>query len=184
MGRLIYTGITSLDGYIADESGSFDWSMPDEEVHRFVNGLDRNMRTFLLGRQLYEVMAYWDSVPPDEPEAIQEYARIWQAADKVVYSRSLTELDAPRTRLEHNFDPDAVRTLVEASDGDVSVGGAALAAQALQAGLVDEVQQLLSPVIIGGGKRFLPAGLRLDLELVEEQRFGNGVVFLHYRVQK
>ncbi|MCQ1954420.1 dihydrofolate reductase family protein [Arthrobacter sp. zg-Y238] len=184
MGRLIYTSITSLDGYIADESGSFDWSMPDEEVHSFVNGLERDVHTHLLGRQLYEVMAYWDTVPAeDEPPAIHDYARIWQAADKVVFSRTLTDLTAPRTRLEREFRPAAVRALVEKSDGDVSVGGANLAGQALQAGLVDELQQLLSPVIVGGGKRFLPDGLRLDLELLEEKRFANGVVFLRYRVR-
>ncbi|MCC9205465.1 dihydrofolate reductase family protein [Arthrobacter sp. zg-Y769] len=184
MGRLIYTSITSLDGYIADESGSFDWSMPDEAVHSFVNELERDVRTHLLGRQLYEVMAYWDAVPAeDEPPAIHEYARIWQAADKVVFSRSLSEVSAPRTRLEREFRPAAVRALVEASDGDVSVGAANLAGQALKAGLVDELQQLLSPVIVGGGKRFLPDGLRLDLELLEEKRFANGVVFLRYRVR-
>ncbi|MCQ1987819.1 MULTISPECIES: dihydrofolate reductase family protein [unclassified Arthrobacter] len=184
MGRLIYTSITSLDGYIADESGSFDWSMPDEEVHSFVNGLERDVHTHLLGRRLYEVMAAWDAVPAeDEPPAIHEYARIWQGADKVVFSRTLAGLSAPRTRLEREFDPAAVRALVEASDGDVSVGGADLAGQALQAGLVDELQQLLSPVIVGGGKRFLPDGLRLDLELLEEKRFANGVVFLRYRVR-
>ncbi|MCC3292079.1 dihydrofolate reductase family protein [Arthrobacter sp. zg-Y1110] len=184
MGRLIYTSITSLDGYIADESGSFDWSMPDEEVHSFVNGLESDVRTHLLGRRLYEVMAAWDAVPAeDEPPAIHEYARIWQAADKVVFSRTLADLSAPRTRLEREFDPAAVRALVEASDGDVSVGGADLAGQALQAGLVDELQQLLSPVIVGGGKPFLPDGLRLALELLEEKRFANGVVFLRYRVR-
>ena len=183
MGRLIYTGITSLDGYVADASGSFEWSMPDDEVHSFVNGLDRNVRTHLVGRQLYEVMSYWDAAPPEgEPPAILEYARIWQASDKVVFSRSLSGVSAPRTRLEREFDPPAVRALVEASNGDVSVGGANLAAQALKAGLVDELQQLLSPVIVGGGKRFLPEGLRLDLELLEEKRFANGVVFLRYRV--
>ena len=183
MGRLIYTGITSLDGYIADESGSFDWAMPDEEVHGFANQLDRTTGTYLLGRQLYEVMRFWDAEPAaDDPPVIHEYARIWQGADKVVYSRSLTGLDGPRARLEHQFNPDDVRALVEASDGDVSVGGADLAGQALKAGLVDEVRQLLFPVIVGGGKPFLPDGLRLDLELLEERRFGNGAVYLHYRV--
>ena len=182
MGRLIYTGITSLDGYVADESGSFDWSRPDEEVHRFVNGLDRHVRTHLLGRRMYEVMAYWDSVPADEPDAVQEYAQIWQGADKVVFSRSLAGVSAPRTRLEREFTPQAARAIVEATDGDVSVGGAELAGQALKAGLVDELQQLFCPVVIGGGKRFLPDGLQLDLELLEQRRFGNGVVFVRYRV--
>ena len=184
MGRLIYTGITSLDGYIADESGSFEWAMPDEEVHAFANELDRNTGIYLLGRRMYEVMAFWDTEPgAEEPAVIHEYAGIWQGADKVVFSRSLTGLDGPRARLEQHFTPDDVRALVEAADGDVSVGGAELAGQALKAGLVDEVRQLLFPVIVGGGKRFLPDGLRLDLELVEERRFGNGAVFLHYRVR-
>ena len=185
MGRLIYTGITSLDGYIADEAGSFEWAMPDEEVHAFANELDRNTGTYLLGRRMYEVMAFWDTEPgPEEPPVIHEYARIWQGADKVVYSRSLATVDGPRARLEHHFNPDDVRVLVEASDSDVSVGGADLAGQALKAGLVDEVRQVLFPVIVGGGKRFLPDGLRLDLELVEERTFGNGAVFLHYRVRR
>ena len=184
MGRLIYTSITSLDGYVADEAGSFDWSMPDDEVHRFANGLDRNIGTHLYGRGLYDVMAAWEAVPADgEPSTEQEYAQIWQAADKVVFSRSLSGVSTRRTRLEREFDPAAVRRLKEASDDDLSVGGPVLAGQALQAGLVDELQQLLSPVVIGGGKRFLPDGLRLDLELLQERRFGNGVVYLRYRVQ-
>lgn len=184
MGRLVYTGLTSLDGYVADESGSFEWAMPDEEVHLFANELDRRVRTHLIGRQLYEVMSYWDSVPPDgEPPAILEYARMWQATDKVVFSRTLPRVSAPRTRLEHEFDPVAVRALVNASDGDVSVGGPLLAAHALRAGLVDELQQLVSPVIVGGGKAFLPKGLRLDLELRDRRRFTNGVVFLRYRIR-
>lgn len=184
MGRLIYTSITSLDGYVADAAGSFDWSMPDEEVHRFANELDRNVRLHLYGRELYGVIRYWDTVATDgEPSAGQEYAQIWQAADKVVFSRSLPAVSTRRTRLEREFDPSAVRQFKEQADGDVSVGGPNLAGQALQAGLVDELQQLLSPVIIGGGKHFLPGGLRLGLDLLEERRFGNGVVYLRYRVQ-
>lgn len=183
MGALIYTGITSLDGYVADESGSFDWSMPDEEVHRFANELDRGISTHLYGRGLYEVMSYWDSAPPDgEPSVMAEYAEIWQDADKVVFSRTLTEAPTRRTRLEREFSPDRVRQWKESSSGNLSVGGPVLAGQALRAGLVDEVQQLISPVIVGGGKRFLPDGLRLDLELLQERRFGNGVAFLRYRV--
>ncbi|MET4061949.1 dihydrofolate reductase [Arthrobacter sp. UYP6] len=183
MGQLVYTCITSLDGYVADEDGNFDWSMPDEEVHAFVNDLERNIGTQLYGRGLYEVMAAWDTMPvAEEPEEIQDYAEIWKAADKIVFSRSLQSVDTSNTRLEHEFDADAVRRLKEASDRDLSVGGPDLAGQALRAGLVDEVQLLLSPVIVGGGKAFLPAGLRLGLDLLEERRFGNGVVFLRYGI--
>ncbi|MCC3295336.1 dihydrofolate reductase family protein [Arthrobacter sp. zg-Y411] len=184
MGRLIYTAITSLDGYVADESGSFDWSMPDEEVHRFVNNLERGVGTQLLGRRMYEVMSYWDTVETEnEPAAVQDYARIWRGAEKVVFSRSLAGVSAPLTRLEREFDPDAVQRLKAESDADLSVGGAELAGRALRTGLVDELQQLLSPVIVGGGRHFLPAGLRLELDLQEERRFGNGVVFLRYLVR-
>lgn len=185
MGRLIYSGITSLDGYIADGDGQFDWSAPDEEVHSFVNDLERGIGTALYGRALYEVMAVWDTMPlADEPEVIRDYAGIWKATDKMVFSRSLPRVDTANTTLVRAFDPDAVRRLKEDSVRDISVGGAALAAQALQAGLVDELHQLLSPVVVGGGKPFLPDGLRLDLELLDERRFGNGVVFLRYAVTR
>lgn len=184
MGRLLYTSITSLDGYVADEEGAFDWSMPDEEVHRFVNDLERGVPLQLYGRRLYEVMQSWDSVPADgEPSAGTEYAGIWQAAEKVVFSRTLTGVATGRTRLERDFDADAVRRLKDEAAGNLSIGGPELAGQALKAGLVDEVQQFLSPVIVGGGKRFLPDGLRLGLELLDEKRFGNGVVYLRYRVR-
>ena len=183
MARLVYTCITSLDGYVADDDGNFDWSMPDEEVHAFVNGLERNIGTQLYGRGLYDVLAAWDTMPvAGEPTVIQDYAGIWKAADKIVFSRTLQTADTTNTRLERNFDPGAVRRLKEESGRDISIGGPGLAAQALQAGLVDEIQQLLAPVIVGGGKAFLPAGLRLDLELLEERTFGNGVVFLRYGV--
>ena len=183
MGRLVYSGITSLDGYVADEDGQFDWSAPDEEVHAFVNDLERSIGTALYGRALYEVMAVWDTMPlADEPEVIRDYAGIWKATDKIVFSRSLPGVDTTNTRLERSFDPDAVRRLKEGSVRPLSVGGAMLAAQALRAGLVDELHQLLSPVVVGGGKPFLPDGLRLDLELLDERRFGNGVVFLRYGV--
>ncbi|MCC3267624.1 dihydrofolate reductase family protein [Arthrobacter gengyunqii] len=183
MGRLVYSGITSLDGYVADEDGQFDWSAPDEEVHAFVNDLERSIGTALYGRALYEVMAVWDTMAlADEPEVIRDYAGIWKATDKIVFSRSLPGVDTTNTRLERSFDPDAVRRLKVGSVRPLSVGGAMLAAQALRAGLVDELHQLLSPVVVGGGKPFLPDGLRLDLELLDERRFGNGVVFLRYGV--
>jgi dihydrofolate reductase len=180
MGRLVYSAIASLDGYIADEQGDFDWSAPDDEVHAFVNDLTRPARTHLLGRRMYEVLAVWETMDDPAPE-MQDFAQIWRAADKVVYSTTLQEVATARTRIERSFEPDAVRAIKE--QGDCTVGGAALAAEALRAGLVDEVQLLLSPVIIGGGTRALPDGVRLGLELVDERRFSNGVVHLAYRTQ-
>lgn len=183
MGRLVYTAITSLDGYVADEAGNFDWSMPDAEVHAFVNDLERNYGLHLYGRGLYEVMTAWETMPlDDEPAQLQDYAGIWRAAEKVVFSRSLTEVSTANTRLEAEFNPADVRRLKAGTDRDLAVGGPTLAGQALRAGLVDELHQLLSPVVVGGGKAFLPEGLRLDLELLDERRFGNGVVFLRYAV--
>jgi dihydrofolate reductase len=180
MGRLVYSAIASLDGYIADEQGDFDWSAPDDEVHAFVNDLTRPARTHLLGRRMYEVLAVWETMDDPAPE-MQDFAQIWRAADKVVYSTTLQEVATARTRIERSFEPDAVHAIKE--QGDCTVGGAALAAEALRAGLVDEVQLLLSPVIIGGGTRALPDGVRLGLELVDERRFANGVVHLAYRAQ-
>ena len=180
MGRLVYSAIASLDGYIADEQGDFDWSAPDDEVHAFVNDLTRPARTHLLGRRMYEVLAAWETMDDPAPE-MQDFAQIWRAADKVVYSTTLQEVATARTRIERSFEPDAVRAIKE--QGDCTVGGAALAAEALRAGLVDEVQLLLSPVIVGGGTRALPDGVRLGLELVDERRFSNGVVHLAYRTQ-
>jgi dihydrofolate reductase len=179
MGRLVYSAIASLDGYIADEQGDFDWSAPDDEVHAFVNDLTRPARTHLLGRRMYEVLAVWETMDDPAPE-MQDFAQIWRAAEKVVYSTTLQEVSSERTRLERSFEPGAVRAIKE--QGDCTVGGAALAAEAMRAGLVDEVQLLLSPVIVGGGTRALPDRVRLDLELVDERRFGNGTVYLRYRV--
>lgn len=183
MARLVCTGITSLDGYLADENGAFDWSAPDEEVHAFVNDLERPIGTYLYGRRLYEVMVYWETAhtQPDQPPVILDYATVWQAADKVVYSTTLGSVTSARTRLERTFEPQAVRAMKDAADRDLSIGGAALAAHAFRAGLVDEVNLFVSPVIVGGGKRFLPDRVRLNLELVDERRFRNGVVFLQYR---
>jgi dihydrofolate reductase len=179
MGRLIYSTIASLDGYIEDRNGKFDWAAPDEEVHRFVNEVERPIGTYLYGRRMYETMLFWESVH-GQADHIQDYAEIWQAADKVVYSKTLDAVSSDRTRIERDFEPDAVGRLK--SGGDISVGGAALASQALRAGLVDEYQTFIAPVIVGGGKRALPDEVHLELELLDERRFGNGTVYLRYRV--
>jgi dihydrofolate reductase len=182
--KLVYMAIASLDGHVEDEVGNFDWCMPDEQVHSFVNDLERPISTYLYGRRLYEVMVGWETAHtvPGQSAVNLDFAQLWQAADKIVYSRTLAAPSTARTRIERKFDPDAVRRLKESVAGDVSVGGAELAAQAIRAGLVDECHLLLSPVLVGGGKRALPSGVRLDLELLDERRFGNGVVHLHYRV--
>jgi dihydrofolate reductase len=184
MARLIYSAITSLDGYVADESGAFDWAAPDEEVHAFVNDLERPIGTYLYGRRMYNVMAVWETMHtlPDEPPVIQDFAAIWQAADKVVYSRTLQTVSSARTRIEQDFDPEAVRQMKAGAERDISIGGPALAAQAMAAGLVDEIHLFLTPVVVGGGNRGLPDGIRLELRLLDERRFGSGVVHLHYRV--
>jgi dihydrofolate reductase len=183
MGRLVYAAIASLDGYVADEGGRFDWSMPDEEVHAVVNELERAAGTYLYGRRMYEVLVAWETMDVEgEPAVIRDYAGIWRATDKVVYSSTLTEVASARTRIEPVFDPDAVRALKDASDADVTIGGPTLAAEALRAGLVDDLHLFLSPVSVGGGTPALPPGLRLDLRLAGERRFGNGVVQLHYRL--
>ena len=182
MARLIYTGIASLDGYIADEDGNFDWSVPDAEVHAAANELERDIGTHLFGRRMYEVMVAWDTMGDEgEPATIREFSELWRATDKIVYSRTLEAVSGPRTRLEREFDPDAVRRLKATAQRDLSIGGPGLAAPAIEAGLVDEYHLFVCPVVVGGGTRFLPAGLRLELELLEERRFGNGVVHLHYR---
>jgi len=186
MAKLIYTSITSLDGYIEDASGSFDWAAPDEEVHTYVNDQERRIGTYLLGRRLYETMRYWETADeePDQHPVALDYARIWQAADKVVYSSTLAEVTTRRTTLERTFDPQAVAAFVRSSESDVSVGGAALAAQALAAGIVDEVNLYLNPVAVGSGKRALPSDQRIDLELVDQQRFAGGVLHARYRVKR
>ena len=182
MALLVYTGITSLDGYISDAEGSFDWSAPDEEVHAFVNDLERPVGTYLYGRRLYETMVAWETMDdePDEPEVVRDFTRIWKAADKVVFSSTLESVSSGRTRLERVFDPLAIAALVASSDRDVSIGGAHLAATALRAGIVDEVRVFVNPVVVGGGTRFLPDGVRLGLELMHEHRFANGVVYCSY----
>jgi dihydrofolate reductase len=185
MAKLIYSAITSLDGYVADENGNFDWAAPDEEVHRFVNDLERPIGTYLYGRRIYETMVYWETAHtlPDQPPFIQDFAGIWQAADKIVYSKTLDTPSSARTRIERDFDPDAVRRMKASTERDISVGGPDLAAQAIKAGLVDEYHLFLTPIIVGGGKQSLPDNVRLELELLDERRFGNGVVHLHYRTK-
>ena len=184
MAKLIYSIQTSLDGYINDEEGKFDWAKPDEEVHTFFNDLERPVGSHLYGRRMYEVMSYWqDPDLTEQPDHIREYAGIWQGADKIVYSRTLKSAPTPRTQIESAFDPAAVRRVKEQADADLSVGGPHLAAEALRAGLVDELHQVLYPVIVGGGTGWLPDGLRLNLELLDERRFANGAVHLHYRTR-
>jgi dihydrofolate reductase len=181
--RLIYTAITSLDGYVADEDGNFDWSAPDEEVHGFVNDLERPIGTYLYGRRLYEVMRAWETMNtvPDLSPVVQDYAEIWQSADKIVYSKTLETVSTARTRVERDFDPEAVRRLKADASRDIAIGGPELAAQAIAVGLVDELHLFLTPIAVGGGKRSLPDGVHWKLELLDERRFGNGVVHLHYR---
>jgi dihydrofolate reductase len=185
MAKLIYSVITSLDGYVADKNGNFDWAAPDEEVHRFVNDLERPIGTYLYGRRIYETMVYWETAHslPDQPPFIQDFAGIWQGADKIVYSKTLETVSSARTRIERDFDPDAIRQMKASADRDFSVGGPDLAAQAIKAGLVDEYHLFLTPIIVGGGKQSLPDNVRRELELLDERRFDNGVVHLHYRTK-
>jgi dihydrofolate reductase len=183
MAKLIYSAIGSLDGYVEDASGKFDWAAPDEEVHAFVNELERPIGTYLYGRRMYETMVFWETVDPDGdfPAVGREWAAIWQAAEKVVYSRTLEAVSSARTRIERELDPDAVERMKQSSASDISIGGAELAGQAIAAGLVDELQLLLVPVLVGGGKRALPNDVRAQLELVDDRRFQSGAVFLRYR---
>ncbi|MEP6623047.1 MAG: dihydrofolate reductase family protein [Acidimicrobiia bacterium] len=186
MADLVYHVIASLDGYVADATGDFAWSEPDAEVHAFVNRQERAIGTALYGRRMYEVMVAWETMDPKtagNAEIMREYQEIWQTTDKVVYSGTLAEVTSARTRLERTFDPGAVRGLKDAATQSVSIGGPGLAAAALHAGLVDECGVYVNPVVVGGGTPWLPEGLRLDLDLVDEHRFGNGVVFLRYRVR-
>lgn len=184
MAKLIYSAITSLDGYVADGDGKFDWSAPDEEVHTFVNDLERPIGIYLYGRRMYEVMVYWESADQfkDQPSYIQNYARIWQAADKVVYSKTLDSVSSARTRIAESFDPNGIRQLKDIAERDISIGGADLAGQAMKAGLVDEYHLLVSPVVVGGGHKALPDDIRMNLQLQDHRSFTNGVVHLHYQL--
>ena len=185
MSRLGYTAIVSLDGYVNDAAGGFEWAAPNPELHAFYNDLDREIGTHLYGRRLFEVMSFWDTAlaEPDLPDVERDYAVIWQAADKIVYSSTLAEPTTPRTRLVRRFDPDEVRRLKAEADRDLSIGGPELAGVAIRAGLVDDIRIFWVPVIVGGGQYFLPAGVRLDLDLVTERRFAGQTVYLHYRVR-
>jgi dihydrofolate reductase len=182
MGKLIYSGIMSLDGYVADEDGNFDWSAPDPQVHAFVNDLERPIGTYLYGRRMYEVMASWRTGPgASDPHYLREYGEIWRSADKIVYSRTLQEVSSAGTRIERVFDPEAVRELKATAVRDISIGGAELASLAIRAGLVDEYHMFLTPVVVGGGTPYLPGSVRVSLDLLDEHVFDNGVVHLHYR---
>jgi dihydrofolate reductase len=184
MAKLLYSAITSLDGFVADEDGKFDWAEPDEEVHTFINDLERPVGTYLLGRRMYEVLVYWEtSALADQPPFVRDFAEIWKAADKIVYSRTLETPSSARTRIEREFDPEAVRQLKASAGRDLTVGGPELAAHAFKAGLVDECHLFLAPVVVGGGTHSLPDNVRLELELLDERRFGNDVVHLHYRTR-
>ena len=186
MGRLVYSVIASLDGFVNDASGDFRWAMPSEELHRFVNDLERPVGTYLYGRRLYEIMQVWEDFPgiEDEPEVMRDYAAVWRAADKIVFSTTLPEVTTPRTRLERSFDPVALRAMVDELDTDVSLGGPTLAAHALRAGIVDDVHVFLLPVVIGGGTSCWPSDTHLDLQLVDEHRFVDGTVHLHHRTKR
>jgi dihydrofolate reductase len=183
MAKLIYSVITSLDGYMEDEKGSFDWAEPDDEVYRFVNDLERPVGTYLYGRRMYETMVYWETAQglAGNPPCVRDFTEIWQAAEKIVYSNSLEAVSSNRTRIEREFAPTVIRELKATRERDITVSGPNLAAQAFKAGLVDECQLFLTPVVVGGGKPSLPDNVHLQLELLSERRFRSGVVFLHYR---
>ena len=182
MTALIYTVICSLDGYIADRDGNFEWAAPDEEVHAFVNDLERSVGCYLYGRRLYETMVAWETMDtgPDQPAVVRDYAQLWQAAEKIVYSSTLAQVSSARTRIEREFDLDAVRQLKTSAGADISVGGPHLAAHAIRAGLVDEIRLLVVPMIVGDGNPALPHDVRVTLALLDERRFGNGTVYLRY----
>lgn len=185
MGKLIYAANVSLDGYLEDETGAFDWSVPDEAVHAFWNEHERGIGTSLYGRRMYGTMRVWedDDWLADEPDVVREYAQIWRDTDKVVYSSTLEDVTTARTRIERRFEPEAVRELKAASGSDLSIGGATIGAEAFRHGLVDECVLLLCPVVVGGGQPALPRGVRLDLELLDHRRFDNGVVYVRHAVR-
>jgi dihydrofolate reductase len=182
MAKLIYPTISSLDGYVADENGKFDWAEPDEEVHAFVNDVERPAGTHLYGRRLYEVLVAWETIGEDgdQPPVILDFAGIWRAADKIVYSRTLETVSSARTRIEREFDPEAVRELKARSERSLLIGGPELAGEAIRAELVDEYHLFLAPVLVGAGKRVLPDDVRADLELLDTRRFASGFVYLHF----
>jgi dihydrofolate reductase len=184
LAKLIYSALTSLDLYVADQTGNFDWAAPDEEVHQFVNDLMRPIGTQLYGRRMYEVLVAWESddIAVGEPPVVADFAAIWRGADKIVYSRSLESVSSARTTIERDFDPEAIRAMKASADRDISIGGPELAANAIRAGLVDEIHLFLNPILVGGGNPALPDDVRVPLELLDERRFDHGVVYLRYRV--
>ena len=185
MVKLIYSAIASVDGYVADEDGDFDWAVPDEEVHAFINDLERPVGAYLYGRRLYETMVGWETDPTlaDQSPVLRDFAEIWQAADKIVYSKTLEAVSTARTRIDRDFDPEAVRQMKALAGRDLMVGGPELAAHAFRARLVDECHLFVVPMVVGGGKRSLPDDVRMKLELLDERRFGNGMVYLKYRIR-
>ena len=186
MARLIYSMLMSLDGYVADANGKFGWGAPaDPDVHTYINELGSSVGTYLYGRRMYETMVYWETADaiPNQPPFVLEWARQWKAAEKIVYSRTLAEPRSARTRIERAFDPEAVRRFKDIAEDDITVDGPELASHALRAGIVDELQMIVSPVVVGGGKRFFPSDVRLELDLLEERRFVNGVAALRYAVR-
>jgi dihydrofolate reductase len=186
MAKLNYSVITSLDGYVADAEGNFDWAEPDAEVHSFVNDLERSAGTYLYGRRMYETMAAWETDPglADQSSHIRDFAEIWQAADKIVYSRTLDAVVTERTAIAREFDPEAVRALKARAPQDILVGGPELASHAFRAGLVDALHLFVTPIVVGAGKRSLPKNVRLNLELLDERKFGRGMIYLHYRTSE
>jgi dihydrofolate reductase len=185
MANLIYSAIASLDGYIEDDDGRFDWAVPDDEVHTFLNDLDRPVGTYLYGRRMYEVMIGWETEPElaEQSPIMRDFAELWQAADKVVFTKTLETPRTSRTRIERHFDPEGIRHLKASAGRDLMVGGPELASHAFEAGLVDECHLFLTPIVIGSGKRALRDNVRLELELLDERRFGSGMVHLQYRVR-
>jgi dihydrofolate reductase len=183
--KLIYSSIASLDGYVADADGNFDWAAPDEEVHAFVNDLERTVGTYLYGRRMYDVMVYWENAHTfaDQHPVVRDFAEIWHAAEKIVYSKTLESVSSAKTRIKRDFDAEAIREMKARASRDLTVGGPDLAAQAIEAGLVDECRFFVVPVLVGGGTRSLP-NVRLNLELLDERRFRSGVVYLHYRTSE
>ena len=186
MAKLIYSAISSLDGYVEDEDGNFDWAVPDEEVHAFINDLDRPLGTYLYGRRMYETMIGWETDPTlaDRSPLMRDFAQNWQAAHKIVYSKTLEAVSTARTRIERDFDPEAVQQMKALARRDLIVGGSELAAQAFEAGLVDECHLFVAPIVVGGGKRSLPDNVRLRLELLDERRFSSGMIYLYYRTNR
>jgi len=186
MAHLIYSAISSLDGYIEDPDGRFEWAMPDEEVHSFINNLERAAGTYLYGRRMYETMRVWETDPnlAAQSPLMRDFAEMWQAANKIVYSKTLAAVSTRKTQIERNFDPEAIRQLKEAAEHDISIGGPDVAAHAFRSELIDECHLFLTPIVVGGGKQSLPNNVRFELELLEERRFGNGMVFLRYRVRR